>query len=50
MKNRKMWVIFINVDGEWKEHSRTGNRFESMKIFDALLKAHTQAYVEEHYF
>ena len=50
MKTRKMWVIFVKVNGEWKEHSRTSSRFESMKIYDALLKAGNSPSVEEQYY
>ena len=50
MRTRKMWVIYVRIDNEWKEHSRTGDRFESMKVYGALLKAGNQVNVEEQYF
>ena len=50
IRTRKMWVIYINVDNTWKEHSRTGNRYESMKIYDALLKAGNKVNVQEQYY
>jgi len=50
MKTRKVWVIYILTENGWKEHSRTADRFESMKIFGALQKAGVKANTEEQYF
>ena len=50
MKTRKIWVIYIMTDKGWKEHSRTSDKFESMKIFGALQKAGVKVNTEEQYF